>query len=129
MEDRTVIENLVFVREVLCGRRRDACQRAMSMLSLLGITRLCGRYPHQLSGGEKQKVLLARALMNDPSILLADEPTGNLDDVSSAEVMDLFGRVYKKGMTVLVATHDLAQVKRVARQLCKVNIVHFNKKS
>ncbi len=84
-----------------------------SILNLLGLTRLHKRYPGQLSGGEKQKTVLARALMNDPAILLADEPTGNLDPDSSAEVMDLFEMIHKRGMTVLVATHDLSQVERL----------------
>lgn len=116
LEDRTVFENLAFVREVIYGRRRDTGQRVASMLSLLGLTSLHKRYPRQLSGGEKQKVVLARALMNDPAILLADEPTGNLDPNSSAEVMDLFELVHRRGMTVLVATHDLAQVERLGHR-------------
>lgn len=113
LEDRTVFENLAFAREVIYGRRKDTSQRVASILSLLGLTRLHKRYPKQLSGGEKQKTVLARALMNDPAILLADEPTGNLDPNSSAEVMDLFELVHKRGMTVLVATHDLSQVGRL----------------
>lgn len=108
LEDRTVFENLAFAREVIYGRRKDTSQRVASILTLLGLTRLHKRYPRQLSGGEKQKTVLARALMNDPAILLADEPTGNLDPDSSAEVMDLFEMVHKRGMTVLVATHDIS---------------------
>ncbi len=116
LEDRTVFENLAFAREVLYGYRRDTGQRVASILSLLGLTRLHKRYPKQLSGGEKQKIVLARALMNDPSLLIADEPTGNLDPNSSAEVMDLFERVHRRGQTILVATHDLSQVKRLGHR-------------
>lgn len=113
LEDRTVFENLAFAREVIYGCRKDTSRRVASILNLLGLTRLHKRYPGQLSGGEKQKTVLARALMNDPAILLADEPTGNLDPDSSAEVMDLFEMIHKRGMTVLVATHDLSQVERL----------------
>ena len=116
LEDRTVFENLAFAREVIYGRRKDTSQRVASILPLLGLTRLHKRYPRQLSGGEKQKTVLARALMNDPAILLADEPTGNLDPDSSAEVMDLFEMVHKRGMTVLVATHDISQVERLGHR-------------
>lgn len=116
LEDRTVFENLAFVREVIYGRRRDTSRRVASMLSFLGLSRLHQRYPQQLSGGEKQKIVLARALMNDPAILLADEPTGNLDPNASAEVMDLFELVHRRGMTVLTATHDLTQVGRLGHR-------------
>lgn len=122
LEDRTVFENLAFAREVIYGHRKDTSQRVASILSLLGLTRLHKRYPKQLSGGEKQKTVLARALMNDPAILLADEPTGNLDPNSSAEVMDLFELVHKRGMTVLVATHDLSQVGRLKHRRLELEL-------
>lgn len=126
LEDRTVFENLAFAREVIYGRRKDTSQRVASILILLGLTRLHKRYPRQLSGGEKQKTVLARALMNDPAILLADEPTGNLDPDSSAEVMDLFEMVHKRGMTVLVATHDISQVERLGHRRLELGklVVH-----
>lgn len=113
LNDRTVFENVAFVREILYGRKKDINKRVTSLLSFLGLTKLYQRYPEQLSGGEKEKVMLARAIMNDPIILLADEPTGNLDPKSSAEVMDLFDRINKRGITVVVATHDMTQVKRL----------------
>lgn len=126
LEERTVFENLAFAREVIYGRRKDTSQRVASILTLLGLTRLHKRYPRQLSGGEKQKTVLARALMNDPAILLADEPTGNLDPDSSAEVMDLFEMVHKRGMTVLVATHDISQVERLGHRRLELGklVVH-----
>lgn len=126
LEDRTVFENLAFAREVIYGRRKDTSQRVTSILTLLGLTRLHKRYPRQLSGGEKQKTVLARALMNDPAILLADEPTGNLDPNSSAEVMDLFEMVHKRGMTVLVATHDLSQVERLGHRRLELTMSLVN---
>lgn len=126
LEDRTVFENLAFAREVIYGRRKDTSQRVASILTLLGLTRLHKRYPGQLSGGEKQKTVLARALMNDPAILLADEPTGNLDPDSSAEVMDLFEMVHKRGMTVLVATHDISQVERLGHRRLELTMSPVN---
>lgn len=126
LEDRTVFENLAFAREVIYGRRKDTSQRVASILTLLGLTRLHKRYPRQLSGGEKQKTVLARALMNDPAILLADEPTGNLDPDSSAEVMDLFEMVHKRGMTVLVATHDISQVERLGHRRLELTMSPVN---
>lgn len=126
LEDRTVFENLAFAREVIYGRRNDTSQRVASILTLLGLTRLHKRYPGQLSGGEKQKTVLARALMNDPAILLADEPTGNLDPDSSAEVMDLFEMVHKRGMTVLVATHDISQVERLGHRRLELTMSPVN---
>lgn len=126
LEDRTVFENLAFAREVIYGRRKDTSQRVASILTLLGLTRLHKRYPRQLSGGEKQKTVLARALMNDPAILLADEPTGNLDPDSSAEVMDLFEMVHKRGMTVLVATHDISQVERLGHRRLELTMSSVN---
>lgn len=126
LEDRTVFENLAFAREVIYGRRKDTSQRVASILPLLGLTRLHKRYPRQLSGGEKQKTVLARALMNDPAILLADEPTGNLDPDSSAEVMDLFEMVHKRGMTVLVATHDISQVERLGHRRLELTMSPVN---
>ena len=88
------------------GRKRDARIKIGSLLAMLGIQQLHKRYPSQLSGGEKQKVCLARAIVNHPTILLADEPTGNLDPRSSEEIMQLFGLIHRQGTTVIVATHD-----------------------
>ena len=113
LSDRTVFENVAFAREILYGRKKDTNRRVTSLLSFLGLTGLYQRYPEQLSGGEKEKVMLARAIVNDPLLLLADEPTGNLDPKSSAEVMDLFEKIHKRGITVVVATHDMMQVERL----------------
>lgn len=116
LEDRTVFENLSFAREVIYGYRQDTNQRVAAMLSFLELSRLSRHYPRQLSGGEKQKVVIARAMMNDPAFLFADEPTGNLDSEASRGVMDLFERIHEKGTTVLVATHDVCQAKRLGHQ-------------
>ena len=105
-EKKTVYENVDIARLVAGGRRKDAHFKIGSILNMLGIQQLHKRFPAQLSGGEKQKVCLARALVNHPTILLADEPTGNLDPKASAEIMRLFALIHKQGTTVVVATHD-----------------------
>lgn len=105
-EKKTVYENIDIARIVAGGRKKDAGIKISSLLAMLGIQQLHKRYPSQLSGGEKQKVCLARAIVNHPTILLADEPTGNLDPRSSEEIMQLFGLIHKQGTTVVVATHD-----------------------
>ena len=105
-EKKTVYGNIDIARIVAGGRKRDARIKIGSLLAMLGIQQLHKRYPSQLSGGEKQKVCLARAIVNHPTILLADEPTGNLDPRSSEEIMQLFGLIHRQGTTVIVATHD-----------------------
>ncbi len=113
-EEYTVYGNLEMTLLLTGGRRREAEQRVTAVLRMLGIDRLYKRYPKELSGGEKQKVCLARALINNPSIVLADEPTGNLDPEASVEIMRLMELIHRKGVTVLMATHDLAAVEELA---------------
>ena len=104
--DQTVYENVEIARMIMGGNRRSNRTVIASLFSLLGITHLYGKYPRELSGGEQQKVCLARALVNYPSILLADEPTGNLPPEASGELMRFFEMVHRQGITVIVATHD-----------------------
>ncbi len=104
--DRTVYENVELARQIAGGSRKSSRTVIASLFSLLGIADLHRKYPRELSGGEKQKVCLARALVNYPSILLADEPTGNLSPAESEELMRLFALVHRQGITVVVATHD-----------------------
>lgn len=105
--ERTVYENVELARIAVGAKRRDNRKVIASLFQLLGITDLFRRYPHQLSGGERQKVCLARALVNYPSLLLADEPTGNLSAEESRQIMRLFALANRQGITVVVATHDL----------------------
>lgn len=106
IKDRTVYENIDMVRICTGGSKKDSPQRIHSLLRMLGIDHLFRRYPGELSGGEQQKVALARALVNNPGIILADEPTGNLDPEASREVMGLFDIISRQGITVVAATHD-----------------------
>lgn len=111
--DRTVFDNVALPLVIAEYRRRDILKRvraALDQVGLLGKERL---YPAALSGGEQQRVGIARAVVHKPDILLADEPTGNLDPELSWEIMQLFGRFRDVGVTVLVATHDLALIERL----------------
>jgi len=110
LPERTVYQNVELARLVAGGRHKDNREAISSLFMVLGISHLHKRYPSQLSGGEKQKVCLARALVNYPSILLADEPTGNLSLEESKEIMRLFELAHRQGITVMVATHDKASV-------------------
>ena len=90
--------------------------RACEMLTRVGIPEQAHKYPGQLSGGQQQRVAIARALVNDPAIILADEPTGNLDSGLSDEIFDLFHDFNYHGVTVLVATHDLRHIERLGKR-------------
>ncbi len=112
-DDYTVYGNLELVLSLTGASMKDAEHKITNMLKLMGVDMLHKRYPRELSGGEKQKVCMARALINSPSILLADEPTGNLDPSSSAEIFRLLEVAHRQGITVVMATHDLATADRL----------------
>jgi len=103
---RTVADNVAFTLDVLGVPRAVCRERVARMLKLVGLEHKAGSLPLRLSGGEQQRVVIARALVNDPTILLADEPTGNLDPALTVEIMDLLCEVNVRGTTVVVATHD-----------------------
>jgi cell division transport system ATP-binding protein len=106
LQQKTVFENVAFALEVI-GRRRDAINRVVpDVLETVGLSGKASRLPHELSGGEQQRVAIARAFVNRPLVLLADEPTGNLDPDTSKDIMDLLERINRTGTTVLMATHD-----------------------
>jgi putative ABC transport system ATP-binding protein len=86
--------------------KSDRTEKAMLSLKNVGLENRAGHKPNELSGGQRQRVAIARALVNDPSILLADEPTGNLDTKTSYEIMDLFDQLYSKGNTIVMVTHE-----------------------
>jgi len=106
LKDRTVYENVAFAQRVIETPSRYIRRQVPAMLTLVGLADKYKSYPKQLSGGEQQRVALARALVNKPEILLADEPTGNLDPKNSWEIMRLLEDVNKKGTTVVVVTHN-----------------------
>ncbi|MFP8876748.1 MAG: cell division ATP-binding protein FtsE [Myxococcota bacterium] len=112
MPRRTVEENVALALEVVGTPRREVRARVFAILKQLGLQDRRFHHPLSLSGGEQQRVAIARALVNEPEILLADEPTGNLDEELSLEIMDLIAAAAKRGTTVIVATHDSAILKR-----------------
>jgi cell division transport system ATP-binding protein len=120
--DRTVIQNLYFVLNATgWNDKAEIHRRAMSVLQLVGIEQKADQMPHTLSGGEQQRVSIARALLNDPKIILADEPTGNLDVETSEEIMQLLIALSKEEKTaVLMATHDLQMVQKFPARTLKV---------
>ncbi|MGE5414422.1 MAG: cell division ATP-binding protein FtsE, partial [Syntrophomonadaceae bacterium] len=104
---KTVFENIAFVQNVLGLARVEQKRRAYQVLKRVGLHHLMNAYPDELSGGEQQRVAIARAIVNEPTVLLADEPTGNLDPILAEEIMRLFVEINIRGTTVVVATHDL----------------------
>ncbi len=105
LPDRTVYENVAFAMQVVGTRPKVIEHIVPQVLSLVGLSDKADSLPSQLSGGEEQRASMARALVNNPPILIADEPTGNLDPETSKEIMDLLDRINRRGTTVLVATH------------------------
>ena len=107
LDDRTVHKNLLFVLKATGWKRKtDMEDKIEEVLRKVGMETKSYKMPHQLSGGEQQRVAIARALLNDPDLILADEPTGNLDPKTSMEVMELLENLHKSGNTILMATHD-----------------------
>ena len=113
---RTVLENISFVPQVLGVPPSQQRRRAFQVLKGVGLQHRMNAYPHDLSGGEQQRVAIARALVGDPVLLLADEPTGNLDPDLSLEIMNLLREVNAGGTTVVVATHDRELIRLVGRR-------------
>ena len=113
LKDRTVYENLEFVLNATgWDKKREKKQRIDSCLEKVHISNLSAKYPGQLSGGQKQKVAIARALLNEPEIIIADEPTGNLDPKSSIEIMNVLEEINLNGNTIVMATHDFSLLKK-----------------
>lgn len=110
LDDRNVYENVAFTLRVIGKNEHIIKRKVFEVLSLTGLSHKCFHYPHQLSGGEQQRVAIARAIANDPWVLLADEPTGNLDIGISQEIFKLLQLINSWGTTVIMATHDLSLI-------------------
>src|SRR5712692_3534153 len=117
---RTVFENVAFVLRVLGTPRRDITPKAFAALKAVGLSARAQAYPHQLSQGEAQRASLARAIVKSPGLLLADEPTGNLDEEMAAEILGLVKDIWSRGTTVLFATHQARLVPQLKRRTLKL---------
>ena len=121
IEKKTVRENLTFAMKVVGASPRAIRERIPYVLRLVGLERKGDRYPDELSGGEQQRVAIARALVNNPSMIIADEPTGNLDPQRSLEIMMLLERINELGTTVLVVTHERELVDRFGKRVVAID--------
>lgn len=116
LPQKRVWENLAYAMRAVGHSRREVRREVPDILEQVGIGLRADAYPHQLSGGEQQRVAIARALINRPSLLIADEPTGNLDPERSWEIMALLKTLNLKGTTILVASHDIVSVQRLGKR-------------
>ncbi|MGI8573565.1 MAG: cell division ATP-binding protein FtsE [Solirubrobacteraceae bacterium] len=121
LPDRTVYDNVAYALQVTGGTRREIREKVPDILRLTGLSTKLHNYPDQLSGGEQQRVSIARAFVNHPPLLLADEPTGNLDPETSIDIMRLLYRINRTGTTVLVATHDQVMVDKMRRRVLELS--------
>ncbi len=112
----TVYENVAFALEVLGQPKSEIYPKVIKALDLVGLKHKTNSYPHQLSGGEQQRVAIARAIVNGPKLLICDEPTGNLDEVTSMEIMEVLEEVNKMGTTIIMVTHDTEIVNRMKKR-------------
>jgi len=106
LSDRTAYENIAFAMQVVEAAPWEIRERVPQVLEMVGLSHRADHYPHQLSGGEQQRVAIARAIVNNPRILVADEPTGNLDAETSWQIIHLLNEINKRGTTIVVATHN-----------------------
>ncbi len=120
LPDRTVYDNVAYALRVTGGTRADIRRKVPDILRLVGLAGKINNYPEQLSGGEQQRVSVARAFVNHPPLLLADEPTGNLDPATSIGIMQLLYRINRTGTTVVVVTHDKAMVDKMRRRVIEL---------
>jgi cell division transport system ATP-binding protein len=121
LPNRTVHDNVAYALQVTGGTRREIRAKVPDILRLTGLSTKLHNFPDQLSGGEQQRVSVARAFVNHPPLLLADEPTGNLDPETSIGIMQLLYRINRTGTTVVVATHDSAMVDRMRRRVIELS--------
>lgn len=120
LKDRNVYDNVAFAQRVVGASNRSIRQKVPMMLSMVGLAAKYRSYPKQLSGGEQQRVAIARALVNSPRILLADEPTGNLDNNNAWEIMNLLDTINARGTTVVVVTHNMEIVRAMGKRVITI---------
>ncbi len=121
LKDRTVYENVAFAQRVIGASGRTIRESVPQMLKMVGLSSKYKSYPHQLSGGEQQRVAIARALINRPEVLLADEPTGNLDPHNAMEIMRLLEEINRQGTTVIVVTHSREIVNMMKKRVITID--------
>ncbi len=127
---KTVYENVAFAMEVVHKPARQIRKQVPQILSLVGISDKADKYPHELAGGEQQRVAIARAIVNNPQVLIADEPTGNLDPVTAWGIMDLLDQINMRGTTVLMVTHAKDIVNRMDKRIIAIDrgrVIHDSK--
>ena len=125
LPDKTVFENVAFAMQVIEAPRRLMQRSVNAVLDVVGLREKYNCFPAQLSGGEQQRVAIARAIVNDPAIVIADEPTGNLDPDTSWDIMDIFKRINKAGTTIVMATHDRTIVDTMKRRVIAIEAGHI----
>ena len=125
LSDKTVYENVAFAMRVIEAPRQMIQRRVNAVLDVVGLRDKYRDFPSQLSGGEQQRVAIARAIVNDPAILIADEPTGNLDPETSWDIMDIFKRINAAGTTIVMATHDKNIVDTMQRRVIAIEGGHI----
>ena len=119
--NKTVYDNVAFAMRVIGAREREIKERVPYVLELVGMNDKSRRHPNELSGGEQQRLAIARALVNNPSTIIADEPTGNLDPARSLEIMSLLQEINNLGTTLLVVTHEMDLVQRFAKRVIAID--------
>ncbi|MFA7228436.1 MAG: cell division ATP-binding protein FtsE [Melioribacteraceae bacterium] len=121
LSDRNVYDNLAFVLQVTGNPPKAIKKKVMNVLSEVGLSHKQKNMPHQLSGGEKQRVAIARAIINDPFLILADEPTGNLDPETSEEILSILKKINSRGTSVIFATHNYELVRKIDAKIIKLD--------
>ena len=120
LQKKTVYENVAFAMEAVHQKRKLIKKLVPHILKLVGISEKADRYPHELSGGEQQRVAIARAIVNNPKVLIADEPTGNLDPEKSWEIMNLLNQINMRGTTIVMVTHEKDIVDRMGKRVIQI---------
>ncbi|MGM9583363.1 MAG: cell division ATP-binding protein FtsE [Phascolarctobacterium sp.] len=120
LPDRTVYENVAFAMQVIEAPHRKIKRQVMNVLDLVGLRHRANAYPNELSGGEQQRIAIARAIVNDPVFVIADEPTGNLDPETSWDIMEIFKAINNTGTTIVMATHDKEVVDAMGKRVIAI---------